>query len=41
MQSELAKGTTFTVKLPMVADPGAARDRAPGTARDRERGESL
>ncbi len=27
VQSELAKGTTFTVKLPMVADPGAARDR--------------
>jgi len=33
VQSELAKGTTFTVKLPMVA--------APGTARDRERGKSL
>jgi len=27
VQSELAKGSTFTVKLPMVADPGAARDR--------------
>ena len=27
VQSELAKGSTFTVKLPMVAAPGAARDR--------------
>jgi len=33
VQSELAKGTTFTVKLPMVVDPGAARDG--------ERGKSL
>ena len=30
VQSELAKGSTFTVKLPMVADPGAARDRERG-----------
>jgi len=41
VQSELAKGTTLTVKLPMAADPDAARDAAPGTARDRERGKSL
>jgi len=41
VQSELAKGTTFTVKLPMVAAPGAARDAAPGTTRDREWRKSL
>ena len=41
VQSELAKGSTFTVKLPMVADPGAASDAAPGTTRDREWRKSL